>query len=232
MKKIAYLLSIGLTLSLIGCGSTATATPKPTTPAVDQAAKQAEDGKKAIDDLKASAVKADFVEINGHYDQVKAKAVFVEGKVSAVSNSGVPNFLLNQGGGSLFYILDGSGTQDLKDGDMVKIYGRVTNPKEGGGIPSIWCSVVEKIASKDLAPAPNGPSMNKAEFDQLKTGMSYEQATIIIGGPGEVTAESGAKGDAMHTVMYSYKGDGDLGANANVMFQGDKLNTKAQMGLK
>ena len=82
-----------------------------------------------------------------------------------------------------------------------------------------------------VAPA-NKPTMTKAEFDQLKDGMSYEEATKIIGGPGEVMSESGSKGDAAHTVMYTYKGEGSLGANANVMFQGEKLITKAQFGLK
>lgn len=78
----------------------------------------------------------------------------------------------------------------------------------------------------------NKPTMTKAEFEQLTTGISYEDATGIIGGPGEVVSESGTKGDKLHTVMYTFKGEGDIGANANVMFQGDKLNTKAQFGLK
>lgn len=77
--------------------------------------------------------------------------------------------------------------------------------------------------------------MTKAEFDQLKTGMTYDEATKIIGGPGEVISESGTKGGDglnIHTVMYQYKGEGSLGANANMMFQDEKLITKAQMGLK
>lgn len=78
----------------------------------------------------------------------------------------------------------------------------------------------------------NKPSMTKAEFDQLKSGMSYEEASAIIGGPGEVISESGNPGDQLHTVMYQYEGEGDLGANANLMFQGNKLNNKAQFGLK
>lgn len=82
------------------------------------------------------------------------------------------------------------------------------------------------------SPAGNKPTMTMAEFNQLKDGMSYEEATSIIGGPGEVTVESGKKGEALHTVIYQYKGEGDLGANANVTFQGNKLNMKAQMGLK
>ena len=109
MKKIMYLLSVGVIVSLIGCGTAPVVnTPTPTVSAVDQAkTKQVEDGQKAIADLKAKATKADFIEINGHYDQVKAKPVFF-------------------------------------DGDTVKIYGMVSNPKEGLGMPTIMCSVIEK----------------------------------------------------------------------------------------
>ncbi len=85
--------------------------------------------------------------------------------------------------------------------------------------------------AKQEAPK-NEPTMTKAEFDQLQSGMSYEEATEIIGGPGEVMSESGIPGDALHTIMYQYDGEGDIGANANLMFQGNKLNNKAQMGLK
>jgi len=96
--------------------------------------------------------------------------------------------------------------------------------------------VVLGVAIGAMGDAPsttgNKPTMTKAEFGQLATGMSYEDATSIIGGPGEVVSESGTKGGALHTVMYTYKGEGDIGANANVMFQNNKLNTKAQFGLK
>ena len=235
MKKIMYLLSIGLIVALLGCGTSASTSTPTTAPTVDQKA----ESQKRIDadnaKLKMEAVKANFIEINGHYDKVKAKPVFAEGKISVVDNTyavGIPNFLLNQGGGSLFYILNGSDTLDLKDGDMVKVYGRVTDPKEGIGMPTIMCTVVERIPVADLAPAQNGLTMTMSEFTQLKDGMSYEEATKIIGGPGEIMSESGTKGDALHTVMYQYKGEGDLGANANLMFQGNKLKNKAQFGLK
>ncbi|MED0672124.1 hypothetical protein P4S95_18260 [Aneurinibacillus aneurinilyticus] len=51
----------------------------------------------------------------------------------------------------------------------------------------------------------------------------------IIGGPGELVSESGNKGEPLHTIIYAYK---DLGANANFLFQGNKLQNKAQIGLK
>lgn len=78
----------------------------------------------------------------------------------------------------------------------------------------------------------NKPTMNMAEFTQLKNGMTYAEAAAIIGGPGEVMSESGSPGDTYYTIMYMYKGEGDMGANSNLMFQGDKLQNKAQFGLK
>ncbi|HAS04385.1 MAG TPA: hypothetical protein DCR71_01285 [Dehalococcoidia bacterium] len=89
-------------------------------------------------------------------------------------------------------------------------------------------TTTQPAASKPV----NKPTMNMAEFTQLKSGMSYKEATAIIGGPGEIMSESGSQGDSLHTVMYMYDGEGDIGANANLMFQGDKLQNKAQFGLK
>ena len=86
--------------------------------------------------------------------------------------------------------------------------------------------------SKPTEQPKNKPTISKAEFDQIQSGMTYEQVVQIIGGPGEVLSESGNKGDQFHTVIYSFKGEGDLGANANFTFQGEKLINKAQFGLK
>ena len=78
----------------------------------------------------------------------------------------------------------------------------------------------------------NKPGISKKEFDQLKSGMSYEEVVKIVGSEGEVLSESGNEGEDLHTVMYSWEGESGWGSNANAMFQGGKLNTKAQMGLE
>jgi len=78
----------------------------------------------------------------------------------------------------------------------------------------------------------NQPNMSEAEFDQIKNGMTYEQVSAIVGGPGEIVFETGTPGDQFYTVKYQFKGEGIMGSNAQFMFQGGKLNTKAQMGLK
>lgn len=84
-------------------------------------------------------------------------------------------------------------------------------------------------AEKPQEKKPEGVTM--AQFTQLENGMSYEEVVAVIG-EGEIMSETGEKGDQFYTVMYSWEGSGDLGANMTAMFQGNKLQSKAQMGLK
>jgi hypothetical protein len=75
----------------------------------------------------------------------------------------------------------------------------------------------------------NKPEMSMAEFTALQTGMTYEEAVALIGGPGVEQSRSELAGTT--TVMYMWEGS-SLGANANAMFQDNKLISKAQFGLK
>lgn len=84
------------------------------------------------------------------------------------------------------------------------------------------------------APGDNG-SANKGDgvlitfdqYDQLEVGMTYKEATDILGGEGMAISES----DDM--VVYSYMGKGSsTGANAVLTFSGGKLLNKAQAGLE
>ncbi len=73
------------------------------------------------------------------------------------------------------------------------------------------------------------------KFEQIENGMTYEEVVEIIGIEGTLTAELGEKGTDLYTVSYMYsekQTKGSLGANASFMFQGGKLNTKVQLGLK
>ncbi|UUV46377.1 DUF3862 family protein [Bacillus phage vB_BanS-Thrax2] len=84
---------------------------------------------------------------------------------------------------------------------------------------------------KQEAPKNDG-KITKAEFDTVKSGMSYDEVVAIVGGQGELTSEVGAEGEQFHTVFYTWEGKGDFGANANMTFQEGKLESKAQFGLK
>ncbi len=68
------------------------------------------------------------------------------------------------------------------------------------------------------------------EYNSLKEGMSYKEVVDIIGSEGEEVSSNNIAGYS--TVAYSWEGHGSVGANANVMFQNDKLVSKAQAGLK
>ena len=76
----------------------------------------------------------------------------------------------------------------------------------------------------------NAATISKGEFDQITTGMTYEQVTAIVGGPGEVSSESEVLG--IKTTIYSFKGEGSIGANAVISFQDGKVLIKSQVGLK
>lgn len=68
------------------------------------------------------------------------------------------------------------------------------------------------------------------KYEQIKNGMTYEEVVAIIGTEGQVMSETGEKGTDFHTVMYEWETDGFL-SSANFMFQGNKLESKAQMGV-
>lgn len=71
------------------------------------------------------------------------------------------------------------------------------------------------------------------EFNQIETGMTYEQVVEIIGTEGTVMSESDITGDGQYkTTIYSWQGEGSLGANANITFQTGKVVSKAQFGLE
>jgi hypothetical protein len=76
----------------------------------------------------------------------------------------------------------------------------------------------------------NSPKISKAEFEQIKPGMTYEEIVLIVGGEGELSSEVSLGG--IETKLYVWKGEGPLGANANMTFQNNSLVSKAQLNLK
>lgn len=82
---------------------------------------------------------------------------------------------------------------------------------------------------EEPAPAADG-ILTTEKYDQIKNGMTYEEVVGIIGSEGQVMSETGEKGTDFHTVMYEWETDGFL-SSANFMFQGGKLESKAQMGV-
>jgi hypothetical protein len=90
----------------------------------------------------------------------------------------------------------------------------------------------ETPAPKEEPKQEEKKGINKAEFDAIQNGMTYEEVVKIIGVEGEVMSESGSEGEEFHTIMYTWDGEGGFGANANAMFQDGAMINKAQFGLK
>jgi hypothetical protein len=80
------------------------------------------------------------------------------------------------------------------------------------------------------AAAPERSSgVTMAKYQQLRTGMTYDEAVAVLGGPGEEMSSNEIAG--IRTAMYMWRGE-SMGANMNAMFQNGRLIQKAQFGLK
>ena len=92
----------------------------------------------------------------------------------------------------------------------------------------------DSFNSSSLGNSTDNPNtITLEEFNAIKTGMEYQEVFDIVGGRGEILSEVDlGLGDEYVTIMFTWKGEGSLGANANVTFQGGKVTTKAQFGLE
>lgn len=97
------------------------------------------------------------------------------------------------------------------------------------------CAIIGALSNElpeDTSSDVNKPTITLEEFEAVKTGMSYDEVVAIIGGDGIASSEVDlGVGNEYKTAMYIWDGEGSLGANANITFQGGKVVSKAQIGL-
>ena len=92
---------------------------------------------------------------------------------------------------------------------------------------------VFEVEEAPVTEGENPPTITMAEYDQIEIGMTYFQVCDIIGGYGELLSEADlGLGSEYAVEMYMWEGEGSIGANANIMFQGGKVTSKAQFGLE
>lgn len=73
-------------------------------------------------------------------------------------------------------------------------------------------------------------TVTKEEFDKIETGMTYREVVEIIGFDGELNSQVDiGAGDEYKTEIYTWANKN--GSNMNATFQGDKVVSKAQIGL-
>ena len=118
----------------------------------------------------------------------------------------------------------------ILENDIITAYGELNGIKTYTTVLMSDVSVPYLIAQYvDINPETG--SITKAKYDQLKTGMAYEKVKSIIGSDGKVLSEYGEKGKSDYTATYEWDGD-NAGEMAMIVFQGNKLQSKNQTGLK
>ena len=88
----------------------------------------------------------------------------------------------------------------------------------------------DNIVSTGTTTVQKQEKLNLEKFNKIETGMTYNQVVEIIGEEGTVLSETEIAN--IKTIIYSWYGEGSIGANANVTFQNGKVTAKAQFGLK
>lgn len=88
---------------------------------------------------------------------------------------------------------------------------------------------IEEEETDESDPEPElNDEVTMEKYNQIKNGMSYKKVVEIIGFEGEELSQSDVAG--IKTIMYQWVNDD--GSNMNATFQNNKLQTKAQFGLK
>ncbi len=86
----------------------------------------------------------------------------------------------------------------------------------------------DTVNATDDTATENGPEITLDEFNQIETGMTYDEVATIIGSDGTLSSESTFNDTT--TQLYIWYGKNGI-ANANFTFQNDSLISKAQLGL-
>ena len=100
-----------------------------------------------------------------------------------------------------------------------------------GNVSTENSQIENDTQEQELEPPKNDPKISLDEFNQIQTGMTYQQVVDIIGSEGTVLSETDIGGAEYKTTIYTWEGFGSFGANANITIQGGKVVSKAQFGL-
>ena len=100
-------------------------------------------------------------------------------------------------------------------------------------LPTVLTGCIKGITETKVHPDSKDVTISLEEYNQLESGMTEDEVWAIIGGQCTNTGTTDlGLGEAYKTVSYGCNGEGSLGANAILMFQGGKLTTMSQAGLK
>lgn len=75
----------------------------------------------------------------------------------------------------------------------------------------------------------NSVEVTLSQYDQVQTGMSYDEVKNIFGGDGQLTSETSISGTSSQ--LYQWNGK-SLGSNCVITFSDSKVLSKSQFGLE
>jgi hypothetical protein len=90
-------------------------------------------------------------------------------------------------------------------------------------------TLLPTVSNQLIAFGENQLHVTKNEYEEVETGMSYEEVKDIIGEPGEELSSVEFPGIGK-SVMYSWRNDNF--STMTAMFTGNRLVSKSQFGLK
>lgn len=100
------------------------------------------------------------------------------------------------------------------------------------GIGTLAGAFGDYTASSPSTTAKPDTTISMSEFKRIETGMTYDEVVEIVGTDGELSTSVDMFGSELKTEMYVWRGNGSIGSNANVTFQGGTVIAKSQVGLK
>jgi uncharacterized membrane protein len=98
-----------------------------------------------------------------------------------------------------------------------------SGPKEGAGNGA--------VSPPSTPAAVEGRVVTLAEFDQIQTGMTYEQVRDLIGSDGTVSSEVNIGGTQSKTYTWEGPRVDFMSGSAIVIFQDGKVSSKSQFKL-
>ena len=99
---------------------------------------------------------------------------------------------------------------------------------------SLVCFLVSKMANPDYEGYTGVPNLGKvtlAQYDEIKTGMSYSKVCEIFGDDGIMAGEIDLGFGLEYETIYMWEGASVIGANVKITFRNGKVTEKEQIGL-
>lgn len=248
MKKLASLLWVVIMMLLPACTVTSVSTSTPPAPTAPAAASPAPTPEASEDPITA-AINSITDSLSSKFEKDTCKVSYsgnvltVTGSLEGLTDTVAPCIAAESGApgtwSDTIASVEALGAEAAEAAKQtgLDITSNVLYIVSNDGAENIYLTLIDgKLIFNIFGEASKGANpetISLAEYNEIKEGMTYEEVVNIVGSYGEVLSDADLFDDSEYrTIMYSWEGEGSLGANANIMVQGGKVISKAQFGLE